>query len=395
MKLFGNTLEIKRKDLLAYAIGILLMFFLLTFTYTTLMKYDYWPRIKTNFDQFYDADSNYWMDTMEGPFGHFSLLHPYRNLFLFPLGLVSRFFSSDLVVFFISIGGLVLFQTLTIRVFPIFRNLFRESKFLFFVPFFSCSAVIWIFVPESFLIAGTLIYAGVILTSTALNERKVVFYGLLSISLNILGFLPWLFSLIKNHSLTTSKKVLCSSLVVAISALWIFGGKRFYGDAEYLRDSPIKYSAIVPKILESNDKIQFLHSPTLYFWHAVSGYLTGPWTVAFENSNTSEFASPWLLAVAISLNILSLIGLIKGIRDKSQSLSRASQSLLAFDVFMLLVFFSFGKIHDPILFMPLIMPGRLFGLYYFLINCSVRWRRALVGSVFVLTFLTIASDILK
>jgi hypothetical protein len=240
-----------------------------------------------------------------------------------------------------------------------------------------------------------LIYVGVILTSKALDQKRIVFFGLISVSLNILGFIPWLFVLIRNKSITTFNKMIYSSLVIAISALWIFGGKKFYGDAEKLSEGTIEYSNIVPKILEENDRIQFLHSPDLYFWHALSGYLTGPWTVAFGNSDTTKFLNPWLIAVAILLNVFSLIGLIKGIKTDTPSLSLASQSLLVFDVFMLLVFFSFGKIHDPILFVPLILPGRLLGMYLYLSYCSARLRFATVASIFALSYLSIASDILK
>lgn len=383
-----------KRNILVLLINFIMSVCLFLLVFFKLQKYDYWPKIDTNYDQFYDADSNFWIHDIEKDFfGYFSLLHPFRNLLLFPLSFLSDLLPAKILMILFSIVGLIFFQIFTFNSNPSFRKLFSDSQFLLFIPFFSCSAIIWTLVPESFLISGILIYIGVLFSAKAIEGKKVILSGLLCSSLNILGLVPWIVVILRNKSFSILRRLSYSSSVLAITMVWIFAGKRLYGDEERLSGGKIGSSDFLPKFLESNSKMQFLHPPNSYMAHAFSGFLTGPWSVAFGNSDPSIFIHPLLMLMAVVLTIFSFSGLFRGVRNKSIVISLTCQALLSFELFMLFIFFTYGKVSDPILFMPLIMPGRFYGLFIFLNQATLRMRGTILVSVYFLTLLTVFSNI--
>lgn len=358
-------------------------------------SYGFWKRIFNDFNVFYDADSPAMATYIMEPFQSVALRHPLRDFYLYPFHLFSRWVPMEILLIFATTISLVVFILVLGKSTQIMRDIFLESKLYLMIPLLSTCTLTWIFIPESFLISGALIFVAIVIAAHTQHLGWLFLSGFLASGMNILGFIPWIIVILGKRNLRFINRIGILTLVGISELAWIFFGKILLNaNTNRSVDFPSNIHGNLDANLAPSSTVAFLHSPLDYWQHAIVNYLTVPWISAFGNSNPRILLPLVYILFSLGLSFLSFYGLLIGTRTDETKLRMISKSLLIFDFSLFPVFLSFGFIHDGFLFAPLIFPGRIFGLLLSFTLFRSKSLRSLVSiCVPLLAIATILSDI--
>lgn len=359
-----------------------------------IRSYGFWEKIFVDFNVFYDADSPATSSYILEPFQSVAFRHPLRDFYLYPFHLLSRWVPVEILLILASAISLIILIFALGKSTQLIQNLFFESKLYLIIPLLSTCTLTWLFVPESFLISGAMIFAAIVLAAHTKNRGWLLFSGFLASGMNILGFIPWMIVILLKRNLGLIHRMIVSTIVIASESVWIIFGKFFLDNDSY---GSVSVPSIGQEYMEPNlapsSTLAFLHSPVDYWQQALTNYLTVPWISAFGNSNPRVLLPLLFIILSVALSILSFYGLIIGIGSETK-LRLIAASLIIFDLCLLPVFLCFGFAHDGFLFAPLILPGRILGLLLSLTEFrSIIFRIVASFSVPILALATILSDI--
>ena len=349
-----------RKSILQVSVitSLTLVFFLRNFNFDSAAD-----------NSFYDADSIRTMMYGSDPRNAISSVRPFLVVIsLLPFGL-SHLFSNYISWTILNVFCIFIMVFVSSK---LLRNLYHDNIF-YILLLANFSTVVWIFVPDTFLLAMTVFLVAIYIYGEGINFIRVVLSLILASTLNVFLFLPWFLAhvIIQRKRIVFGLKTSCVGL--GILTLLILPGQVLEKFKPTINPiPPISYELQQRMIhflplydstgpLGHIGSVAWFHSPFVGFNRNFLTFVCAPWIVDYryqiERIAIDSKNFPYALIIpAALLTLLSFLGLGR-LYKKSPVISLFCIGL---EIGTAILFFTYS-IH-PFLFSPFLLFSRVLGL---------------------------------
>jgi len=320
-------------------------------------------------DYFYDADSPRTLNYVVDPRSAISSIRPA----LFLVSLLAHFLNFFVTPYF-AWSIINLFAAVSLGIF--LGSRFRERQgFLpiFFLLATNFSLIVWVLVPDTFLIAMAFFMVGIVIYQDGTNRRRVILGGIVAVSMNLFLLLPWTLSQLFLGKQKFRQNI--GNLAIVIGTISSLSIVTQYCQ-KFKTQFTISPSAYVRSLEEVRSYLPFYHQPGVLSKFDVFGWIHVPW-IGFVDNSISFFAAPWtptykyvsgnwaidsiyfpkyFLFTSICLTFFSYAG-INRLRLQNRSLYNY---LISLEFSCYFLFITYGT--HPFLFSPLLFLSRLYGI---------------------------------
>jgi hypothetical protein len=347
-------------------------------------------------DFFYDGDSQRTILYAQDLRYSISTIRPLLPVFSIAPLLMAKIISSYsawtclniFVMFFMITMGSKLFSSRSMKIFFVVLLVINFTS------------LVWIFVPETFLLAICFFLLTMLVYGDGNQRHRVFFSGLLSAILNIYLFVPWAIAHLLNRrnrlGIFVRDVIPVLTILFTLSLMMKFLGRYKLDDTSFavtINNNKVMTSlpadvlppddVVINGFFSNFSSLAWLHMPVPGVTKNIIAFFTSPWMPSYRyqvgvNATDSVQYSTIMLGTAIMISILSFVGIWK----RYNRFPIISNFCIALEISICGLFLAYG--YHPYLFSPLLLVSRVIGLVLF-IDYIPRSRRLLVMLVSFIT----------